>query len=235
MAWLRLHVGLSEDAKFRAVSRNAGVTVRDAIATFVCLLEDAANAEHRGIAARGIPFWALVLDFEESAISSIIQEFKNLKMVSDAEGGLAITNWSNRQFETDRHDGTNAERQRRFRERRRQGDENGGVTARNVTGNGRNVKPKRPETETETETDLARMRARAEARKTWDGDGAKLIARIGESAHNRDFGGCTFQPGPPVTVVVPTRGQRNRVTAYGQTLADIFGDGVLVTVAEAAE
>jgi hypothetical protein len=144
--WFRWYEGTTEDGKFRVTARNAGVTVRDVIALWAFILEDASSDEHRGICTRNEDFMASVLDFDDGVAERILEAMEDQNMISVGHGNITIINWGKRQFETDKTDGTNAERQRRFRERYKETgakrDRNGSVTAE-----------KRPETEADTETD----------------------------------------------------------------------------------
>jgi len=144
--WFRWHEGTCEDGKFRVVARNAGVTVATVMGVWAILLEDASHDDHRGIAVRGEDFYAAILDLE-SELQPILEAMQNIGLISCCTNDtIEISNWSKRQYETDTTDATNAERQRRFREKHKnnatQTKRNGSVTA-----------AKRPDTDTDTETD----------------------------------------------------------------------------------
>lgn len=142
--WFRWYEGTSEDGKFRAVARNAKVTVATVMGVWAILLEDASHPEHRGVATRGEDFWGAVLGLDDADLIAILSAMEGMELISVGHGAITITKWKERQFETDTTDATNAERQRRFREKHKQtGDEtphNGSVTAE-----------KRPDTDTDTE------------------------------------------------------------------------------------
>lgn len=149
--WFRWYEGTCEDGKFRVIARNAGVTVRDVIALWTFVLEDASNANHRGICTRNEDFMAAVLDFEDGEAEKILTEMENASLVSVGHGAISVCNWGKRQFENDGKDHTNADRQRKFRENKRK---NGHVTESNGAVTGSETETKRPDTErTEAETE----------------------------------------------------------------------------------
>lgn len=144
--WFRWHEGTCEDGKFRVVARNAGVTVATVMGVWAILLEDASHDDHRGIAVRGEDFYAAILDLG-GELQPILEAMQNIGLIACCTNDtIEISNWSKRQYETDTVDATNAERQRRFREKHKgnasQTKRNGSVTA-----------TKRPDTETEAETE----------------------------------------------------------------------------------
>ena len=144
--WFRWYAGTTEDGKFRVTARNAGVTVRDVIAVWAFILEDASKDDHRGICHRNEDFIAAILDFEDGVVEKILSSMQEVNMISVGPTTISVCHWQERQFETDTKDNTNAERQKRYRERRRNTDSNGTVTA---------VKP--PETEADTDTEAAQQ------------------------------------------------------------------------------
>jgi hypothetical protein len=144
--WFRWYEGTTEDGKFRVTARNASVTVRDVIALWAFLLEDASSDKHRGVCTRNEDFMASVLDFENGVVERILEAMEELNMISVGHGAITIINWDKRQFETDKTDGTNAERQRRFRARQKE-------TETKRESNSTVTAEKRPETDTEADTD----------------------------------------------------------------------------------
>lgn len=144
--WFRWYAGTTEDGKFRMIARNAGVTVATVTGVWAALLEDASHPDHRGIVTKNEDYFAAVLDLEDGEAERIFSAMQNADMISVGHGAITVTHWKERQFETDTKDGTNAERQRRFREKRKehgtQTDRNGSVTA-----------AKRPDTEADTDTE----------------------------------------------------------------------------------
>jgi uncharacterized phage protein (TIGR02220 family) len=147
MAWFRWYNGTVDDGKMRAVARNASVTLRDVIAVWALVLEDAANPEHRGVCVKNEDYIAAVLDFEDGVVEEILNAMQGQEMISVGIGAITVTNWKKRQYETDAKDATNADRQRRFRERKKtEREANSGGTKRN----GSVTAAKRPDTDTET-------------------------------------------------------------------------------------
>ena len=142
--WYRWHIGTCEDGKFRMIARNAKVTIGNAIALWSVLLEDASHLDHRGICVRGEDFYGAILDLEFEEVVAILSEMERVDMISVGHGAITITNWDKRQFESDAKDPTNAERQRRYKERKKQ-------TAIDTIGNGAVTEEKLPDTDTDTE------------------------------------------------------------------------------------
>jgi hypothetical protein len=114
--WFRWYEQTCEDGKFRAVARLSRVTVRDVIAVWAFMLEDAANMEHRGVCNRNEDFIASVLDFEDGEVERIISAMQDVGMLSIGAGAITVCNWNKRQFESDA-DPTASRRQREKRER----------------------------------------------------------------------------------------------------------------------
>lgn len=117
--WLRWYAGTAEDGKFRFVARNAGVTVATVIGVWAALLEDASHDDHRGIVTRNEDFFAAILDLDDGVMEEILSAMESVELISVGHGAITIINWKERQFETDAKDPTNAERQRRYREKRK--------------------------------------------------------------------------------------------------------------------
>ena len=143
--WFRWYEGTAEDGKFRVVARVSRVTVRDAIALWAFILEDAAHLEHRGVCHRNEDFMASILDFDDGVVERILEAMERVGMISVGHGAITVCNFGKRQFDGDA-DPTAAERQRRKRERER----DRAVSNADVT---RDSRPPETETETETETE----------------------------------------------------------------------------------
>jgi hypothetical protein len=139
--WFRWYEGTSEDGKFRVVARLSRVTVRDVIALWAFILEDAAHLDHRGVCKRNEDFMASILDFDDGVVERILDAMESAGMISVGHGDITICNWDKRQFEGDA-DPTAAERQRRKRERDKT------VSNEPVT---RDSRP--PDTDTDTDTE----------------------------------------------------------------------------------
>ena len=171
--WFRWYEGTCEDGKFRCVARNGGVTVATVMGVWAALLEDASNDDHRGVAVRGEDFYAAILDLPPEDLQRILQEMDEMKIISVGHCNITITKWKERQFETDTTDGTNAERQRRWREKRKPNEK---ITPRNA----RVTAAKRPDTDTDTDTDKTSSLRSEGARKR----GARLQAEWKPSAED---------------------------------------------------
>lgn len=144
--WLRWYAGTSEDGKFRLVARNAGVTVATVVGVWAALLEDASHPDHRGVVTRNEQFFSAVLDLDDGVMEKILSGMEDAGLVSIGAGSVSIVNWKERQFETDTKDPTNAERQRRHREKRKS-------NADGAVRNGDVTPETRPESEAEAEAD----------------------------------------------------------------------------------
>jgi hypothetical protein len=112
--WFRWYEGTTEDGKFRVVARLSRVTVRDVIALWAFMLEDAAHLDHRGVCNRNEDFMASILDFEDGVVERVLAAMKEVGLISTEEGGISICNFGKRQFESD----GSAERVRRHRDKR---------------------------------------------------------------------------------------------------------------------
>lgn len=139
--WFRWYEGTIEDAKFRVVARMSRVTVRDALALWAFILEDAAHLSHRGVCQRDEDFMSATLDFDEGVVERILAAMQDVDMISVGPGAITVCNFNKRQFDSDT-DPTASERQQRKRER----DKLSGHT--DVTRDSR-----RPDTETDTDTE----------------------------------------------------------------------------------
>jgi hypothetical protein len=95
---------------------------------------------------------AFSLRVTESNAVTLLDELVTLGFLDHDDDGLRPHNWDKRQYKSDTVDGTNAERQKRFRERHRNG-----VTPVTVT-------PTRDRTEAETEQKEKKDRPKREAR-----------------------------------------------------------------------
>lgn len=174
MQWLRWHIGTCEDGKFRMIARNAKVTVGNAIALWSLLLEDASHPEHRGVCVRGEDFYGAILDLEFDTVVEILSAMEHLKMVSVGHGNITISNWNKRQFESDFKDPTNAERQRRFKERKK----GNGIK---TEGNGKVTDEKHQIQNTETDTEQKERKSIYE-KPSWTSEGKRLSAKYAAEA-----------------------------------------------------
>lgn len=183
MGWFRWYEGSCEDIKFRIVARNVSVTEINGIVTehnddvtvatvmgvWAMLLEDASHPEHRGVAIRGKAFWREISGLSTDTLDNIFACMADVGLISIEDHGLVVTRWSERQFETDLKDNTNAERQRKWREKQKQ---NGTVTERNGERNG----GERPDTEAEAYTEAKSETESADAYK------GRFVKRVTEKS-----------------------------------------------------
>lgn len=116
--WFRWYEGTTEDGKFRVTARYASVTVRDVIALWAFILEDASHDEHRGVCYRNNDFMSAVLDFDDGVVERILEGLDSAGLISRGIGEIFVTNWDKRQYESDKSDATAAERMRRYRARK---------------------------------------------------------------------------------------------------------------------
>lgn len=139
MIWFRWYRGTVEDGKFRIMARTVAkdghpkATVRDIIAVWAFLLEDATHEAHRGVCTRDEEAIGAILDMDDGMIASILTTMEDHDMIlrgtpvgGDGPRPLAvishdikILNWDKRQFENDLSDPTATERKRRQRARHR--------------------------------------------------------------------------------------------------------------------
>lgn len=176
--WFRWYEGTAEDGKFRVVARVSRVTVRDAIALWAFILEDAAHLEHRGVCHRNEDFMASILDFDDGVVERILEAMERVGMISVGHGAITVCNFGKRQFDGDA-DPTAAERQRRKRQRDKSVS-NGPVT--------RDSRP--PETETDSEN----------RKSSPVGDWTALEAKLRKAA------GWENEPHPGLCVIGPIVG-----------------------------
>lgn len=166
--WFRWHSGTTEDGKFRMVARNAEVTVATVIGVWAVLLEDASHLEHRGVATRGEDFYAAILEISTEELQHILQFMDEIGLISVGHGAITITKWKERQFETDATDPTNADRQRRWREKHKKNADN---TASNGTVTEAKHKDNDQIQNTETDKNIVRPVAKAtRTKKSYEDD-----------------------------------------------------------------
>jgi hypothetical protein len=141
MSWLKWHIGCVSDDKWPLIARRSGQNVGTVVAVWAALLECASEADEPGSIAEFDPDSIDALyGYEDGTCESIItalKDGKNPRIVDNM-----IIKFDERQK---RQDETNAERQRRYRERHKDNkindatDSNAKVTADSVTSNGENV------------------------------------------------------------------------------------------------
>ncbi|MCC0808569.1 hypothetical protein FPV16_20560 [Methylobacterium sp. W2] len=136
--WFRHYAGLTTDPKFGGVARRSKASRERVVFVWCCLLESAAEVNEGGRFAIDADSIADVLSCETAEVQAILDQMEASGLLADSRVGK----WADRQFESD----TSASRTRRYREKKRHGDDT-------VTSRDGGVTP--PETETETDTELA--------------------------------------------------------------------------------
>jgi hypothetical protein len=130
--WLRLYHGTVRDTKLALIAKKAKAHKTAVISAWVFLLEFASQNQNRGtIEGLDLEEMALDLDLEDDAVERIVDHMRERGLLD----GDKISNWNKRQPKREREsDETNADRQRRFRERQKAAREAGGaeVTERNA-------------------------------------------------------------------------------------------------------
>ena len=188
--WFRWYRGTTENPKFRLAARNGKVTLVTVMAVWQCVLEDAASENHRGICEKREDFIAAALDLDDDGtVERALRGLEYVGLLSVGTGAITVVDWQKWQYEQDVSDPTNAERQRRFKDRKR--DENASVTG----GNGRVTVGKRPDTDTDTDTEKKET--------TLKGASANEIERLENQC--REAAGCETSPSPSLFDLSPIR------------------------------
>jgi len=139
MDWFRLWHGTTTDPKFRLIAQECATETGKVLALWLYILETSSQSDDRGSMSSFNPkLAACLLDFPLDIISQIESCMVENGLITNGR----IAKWDNRQ--PARQDVTNADRQRRFREKQRS-DRNAPVT-RYVT--------QRNDTDTDTDTDI---------------------------------------------------------------------------------
>lgn len=132
--WFRHYAGMMRDPKFVGIAARTREPLERVLFVWGCILENASEQNDGGRYALDTDELAYTLRCDVESIEKIHSSF-GVDMVSDG----VVLNWKARQFETDTHDGTGAERQRRHREKKRNGAvtdvtplRNGTVTAQST-------------------------------------------------------------------------------------------------------
>lgn len=154
--WYRAYEGTVTDAKIGEAALVAGCSRSVAIAAWHCILESCCSAQRGGEFDTNPRRVAVILSEPPATIEALFAAFSEIGMVCNG----AVTAWKQRQFESD----TSAERSRKHRERKRNGDAT--LQERSATGieetetsQGRDATP--PDTDTDTDTEREKG-ARAE-------------------------------------------------------------------------
>ena len=118
MGWFRWHDGTSEDAKWRCISEDTGISVATVTGVWAALLEGANNDTKPGIALRPVDEMAKILRVTVTDMHKVIDSMVRYRCIERLPDGIKITNWQRRQFS----DSAAAIRMRRYRDRRRSGN-----------------------------------------------------------------------------------------------------------------
>lgn len=157
--WFRWYQGTVEDGKFRTVTRKSRVTIRDTLAMWAVILEDAADLAHPGVCKRDVDYFAAVLDFDADEPDRIIGAMEAVGLIDvDVEGGIVVSSWDKRQFKSD-IDATAAQRQAR----RRAAGKTKKTSRRSHAGVTRESHPPEAEAEADTYTPSPTEKAAAPA------------------------------------------------------------------------
>jgi hypothetical protein len=111
---------------------------------------------------------AFTLRLPETKAAGILAKLCSLNLLDKTEKSFKPHNWDGRQYKHDKTDNTNAERQKRYRNAKRNGV-TGGVTHDDSNGV-TTVCAKRPDTDTDTEAEKKETRASALVDDGWPND-----------------------------------------------------------------
>lgn len=100
---------------------------------------------------------AFKLRLAEPKAAAVLVKLCGFGLLDKTDKGFKPHNWDGRQYKSDKTDNTNADRQKRFRDRQRNDDSN--AKSNGVTS----VTSKQPDTETDTETEVEKKETRASA------------------------------------------------------------------------
>jgi hypothetical protein len=143
--WFRHYAGMMRDDKLVRVAIRSGQTIERVVWIWGAILESAAEIDDGGRFDVDAAEVAYFLRADISDVDAVLGALE----VSGRIGAGAVVKWSDRQFQSDR----SAERQRRYRDKKRNGDDNDHPPS----GNDGVTSPSRhrdaPEAETETNTE----------------------------------------------------------------------------------
>ena len=128
MHWFKIHHGFSSDSKLALVAHKLGESRATINGIFIDILEYASKQEDRGsIVGYNVEAAALAMGVSDEFMHDVIVTLRNVTIVTHEK----VVNWDKYQGSSD---STNAERQRRYREKKKQELSND-VTHSNVTCN----------------------------------------------------------------------------------------------------
>lgn len=145
--WFRHYAGMMRDEKLVSVAVKSKQPVERVVWVWGALLESASEINENGVFDFDAAEAAYFLRADEADILSILASLEEMGRIH----GCRVVKWSDRQFQSD----TAAERQKRYRDRRKEQGDGLHVTRSDVTPPSRDgiVTPQETETETETQTD----------------------------------------------------------------------------------
>lgn len=130
--WFRLWHDMPNDPKWRTIARVSGRPIAEVIGVYLHLLNSASQSVTRGNASVTTEDLASALDMENGHVEAIKDAMQGRVLNGDW-----LTGWDKRQVKKEEDTNpesrakSNAERQREYRERKRQEASNDGVTASN--------------------------------------------------------------------------------------------------------
>src|SRR4249919_1129621 len=148
--WFRHYAGMMRDDKLVRVAIRSSQTVERVVWVWGAILESASEIDDEGRFDFDTAEASYFLRASEDHVRAIVSALGDVGRLSEDR----VVKWGDRQFKSDRA----AERQARYRERKRNGDTDGGKPECDGEGDGEVTSLSRhgdaPETETETETDI---------------------------------------------------------------------------------
>lgn len=137
--WLRHYAGLCRDEKLVRVAIRSKQTIERVVWVWCAILESAAEVNDNGRYDFDIGEASYFLRADESDVGGIVDALEGLGRLCEGR----VAHWADRQFQSD----TSAERQKRYRDRKKTGDGHNGdgqVTASSRHGDA-------PDTDTDTD------------------------------------------------------------------------------------
>lgn len=146
--WFRHYAGMMRDDKLVRVAIRSGQTIERVVWIWGAILESASEIDDNGNYDLDAPEIAYFLRADLSDVEAVLGALESSGRISKS----CVVKWGNRQFSSD----TSAERQRRYRDKKRQQETE--VREAETSCDGEVTSPSRhrdaPETETELDTEL---------------------------------------------------------------------------------
>lgn len=149
--WFRWHHGSVTDPKFQLIARKTASRTSDVLAVWACLLEEASQAETRGLVGQ-VDFESLdcLLGFDDGVTERIYSAMISRGLISsDGE----VCSWSKRQPKREREDDSSTERSRRLRAGRQEGLDSANAAAKDAAAH--DQQQRQPDTNTDTTNQVA--------------------------------------------------------------------------------